>query len=70
MNLTKYAQRDLRLARKEGRMAVCQTKIGTIWIEYSNRVYTFTNNNGETLYQGGAKGAETALCNSYQVVTE
>lgn len=68
MNLTKFAKIDLTIARKEGRLAVAQTKKGTLWIEYVGRTYTFTSNNGEVLFKGAAKGATEFLVENYVVI--
>lgn len=67
--LLKYATKDLNLARKEGRLTVCQTKIGNIEIEYTAAFFTFKNFNTGVFIGGRMTMAEAKekLASLYQV---
>jgi hypothetical protein len=67
--LIKFANQDLALARKTGAVAVTQTKLGNIEIQYENGVYTaYAMLNGDVLAQGKAQVARDLLVSIYDVV--
>ncbi len=68
--LTKYANQDLSIARKNGAMTVTHTKLGTLHIEYANGVYKITAQAGmQTMVvcEGKAADARALLVSSYDV---
>ena len=71
--LTKYADRDLRQARKEGAksMVITETKSGNLDLSYATGVYTIKAfNGGGLLAQGAAKVVRDFLVANYTVVIE
>jgi len=71
--LTKIANQDLALARKQGAITVAQTKLGNLHVEYSAGVYKITAQAGMesmVVCEGKASDARDVLIASYDVVTE
>jgi hypothetical protein len=50
--LDKYAAADLRAAKREGYILVCQTKVGTVTVTHEAGVYTLTGD--AVVTNGGA----------------
>ena len=69
--LTKFAETDLRYARKEGSHIVAQTQHGNLTITAwpDKRGYAINSAAG-LLYSGTKAGAVECLVNAYQVVAE
>jgi hypothetical protein len=65
--LTNFAKADLALARKEGKIAVAQTKLGTLEVEYNAGRYTISAQ-GSILAVGAAAVAREFLVATYDVV--
>ncbi len=72
--LTKFANQDLAIARKDGEMVVTNTKHGNVTIGYKNGQYTISQFNSAAVgsthifYDGRKAGAVEFLINAYQVV--
>ena len=68
--LHSFANADLRIARKDGRMCVSQTIIGNLEVSYNaeEKTYTITDfNNGTKYVEGKAKEAREFLIENYDV---
>jgi hypothetical protein len=75
--IAKFAQADMRLARKEGEIAIAQTKVGTVFLAYdkATRTYSLTPANRlqhsfPALRKLAAAGCETRLAAVYDVCFE
>ena len=63
-----FAKSDLRRVRKCKRLAVTQTKRGTLWLDYADGVYTLAVSGGEILVKGSAGATAKMLVTLYDVV--
>ncbi len=72
--LAKFAKQDLALARKEGLISVCQTKLGTLDLAFDSATKTYTLKTcgieSRVLASGRAGVVADALANAYDVVVE
>jgi len=67
--LISFANTDLRLARKHGVVAVCQTLIGNLEIKHDDGIYSITDfNTGVKLTEGKANVARNFLVENYDLV--
>lgn len=65
--LTKFANQDLALARKNRKITVAQTKLGNLDVEFAAGAYTVSAT-GTVLAVGPAKVARAFLIATYDVV--
>lgn len=72
--IAKFAQADMRLARKEGEIAIANTKVGTVFLAYdkASRTYSLTPANRlqhsfPAIRKLAAAGCETRLVSVYDV---
>ena len=70
--LERFANSDMRMARKEGEIIIARTKEGNVNLKYwpIEKKYFITKYNGEVLYEGKAKGCRKAIVNLYDVVID
>jgi hypothetical protein len=68
--LKKAANQDLAIARKNGILAIAQTKLGTLEVKYANRLYTVMSQDGQVLCWGNASKARELLMSVYDVVMQ
>lgn len=75
--IAKFAQADMRLARKEGEIAITNTKVGTVFLSYDkpSRSYSLIPANRlqqafPAIRQLAAAGCETRLIAVYDVQFE
>lgn len=66
--LTKIANQDLALARKNGRITVAQTRMGNVDVSYFGNDHYGLSARGEVLGDFTAEGARSYLINAYDVV--
>lgn len=70
----KAANQDMNLVRKEGEIAIAQTREGTVWFGYDHGVYTITKPDGRggviTLATGAPKVVRPVLESLYDVVVQ
>lgn len=68
--LIRYATSDLRCARREGAMLICQTKRGLLDLSYVDGTYTLATSGPavEVLAQGKAGVVRPVLVSLYDVV--
>ena len=67
--MAKCAQSDMRKARKEGSILICQTRRGTVELTYSDRAYEISVD-GRCVGRATAKNAVEMIAPLYQVVIE
>lgn len=72
--LTRFANSDMRLARNDGEIAICQTKAGTLSLAYNaaQKTYTLTpctmmHNAAPLVLNGSAKETRAVLVANYNV---
>lgn len=67
--LDRYAASDLRLARREGDISVCETKQGTLSLTYENGVYRLstTGLDSKVLAEGKPAVVRPVLASLYTV---
>ena len=75
LKIAKFAQQDMKLARKEGQISICDTKAGVIDLSYdkATRTYQMISRGGpERIALRGlmAAGVESRLVHLYNVVFE
>lgn len=75
--ISKFARADVRLARKEGEIAIADTKVGTVFLAYdqASRTYSLTPANRmqqafPALRRLAAAGCESRLIGVYDVQFE
>jgi len=68
--LLRFAEADLRLARREGSILIGGTTAGNVWLSYDrpSKTYTLTNTSGDVLADGPRRIVATELAKSYKVV--
>ena len=67
--LEKFANSDMRMARKEGKIIIARTQKGNVDLSYADGVYKLVNA-GIVLYEGKAKGCKETIVNLYDVVID
>jgi hypothetical protein len=71
----KIAQQDMRIARREGELSICDTKVGVIELSYckATRIYQMVSRwTEERIALRGLKaaGVETRLVGLYKIVVQ
>ena len=70
----KAANQDMNLVRREGEIAIADTREGTVWFQYERGIYTITKQDGRggviTLASGSPKQVRPVLESLYDVVVE
>lgn len=62
-----YAKEDVDLLEQQGDLAIVDTQHGVLWGVYSNDSFTFSKNDGNTLFTGNKEEAIEFVKNAYTV---
>ena len=67
--LERFANSDMRMARKEGEIIIARTKKSNVDLSYVDSVYKLVQH-GIVLYEGKASGCRETIVNLYDVVID